>query len=599
MKKQLRFFSIHSIILISFIPLILLILLTYYGFYRIGSEQLKNQTYQSASNINAQISSSLGQSLANVSEAAAAVTSNRYFFQMKQNLEQDYSPVITPANYYRLSNLLDNLIRSNPNYFNSISLFIDDRSIFVHRTQAPDWIQGFSFQYEDYADTISTEHLTWVFPKDMHPYRLDTQTHSSLGLMMLLGSESSRLHGFILFEINDNLLLEEIQNAIITPGSQFAITRSSQLLLSQTSSMDFGTLSQNQFSEQFYGDGSCYFYKPVTSCATELELGILSQVPVEEISLNQQSLNQALLVIILFFLVFCALTYYGIHATVSRPLIRLNKCLTKSYDLTAPMEFHISGSREIQTITDTLNHFLDRIHTLIQNLNHEMDERRIAELNILYEQINPHFLYNALDTIYQLCDMEELDDAKEMTSSLASFYRIGVSKGASYISLEEECTHAQVYLSIMKIRFADFTYEIHLPEELKAFFTIKKILQPILENAIYHGIHPLYDRTGHISITVSEQGGDICIVITDNGIGVPENTLSAIERSLDQRFHPSEKGKLYGLKNVHARIRLTYQSPYGIQIQSEADQGTTVTITMPKITEIQKGASSHDETTVC
>lgn len=599
MKKYLNFFSIHSIILISFIPLILLILMTYYGFYRIGSEQLKNQTYQNAGNINMQISGSLGQSLNNVYQSTTTVTSNLYFFQLKQNMVQNRTPIITPTNYYRFYNLLDNLLASNPNYFSSISLYIDDRSIFVHRTGTPELVRDISFQYETYADKVSSESLTWVLPKKMHPYQIDSKNYSSLGLMMLLGDESSRLHGFILFEINDNLLRKEIQNAIITPNSRFAITTGDQLLLNGNADMNKDFTIQNDIPAQFYESDYCYFYEPVASGAKELNLGILSQVPVDEISLNQKALTRTLLVIILFFLGFCVLTYYIINCTVSRPLIRLNKCLIRSCDITAPIEFNVSGSLEIQTIADTLNHFLSRIHTLVQNLNHEMDERRIAELNILYEQINPHFLYNTLDTIYQLCDMGDVQEAKEMTHSLASFYRIGVSKGASYISLAEECIHAEVYLSIMKIRFADFTYEIHLPEELKSCVTIKKILQPILENAIYHGIHPLYDRTGHISITIYEQRDDITIAITDNGIGIQENILADIQSNLNQRFHPTEKGKLYGLKNVHARIRLTYRSPYGLTIESETDQGTSVTITIPKNTGSLKGEFTCDENIIC
>ena len=220
-------------------------------------------------------------------------------------------------------------------------------------------------------------------------------------------------------------------------------------------------------------------------------------------------------------------------------------------------------------------------------------------MNILYEQINPHFLYNALDTIYQLCDMGEVQNAKEMTHALATFYRIGVSKGTNYIPLEEECIHAQVYLSILKIRFADFTYSIELPEELKNCITIKKILQPILENAIYHGIHPLCDRTGHVTIQIARCGDDIQITISDNGIGILENDLAYIQKSLNEDFHPAKKGKIYGIKNVHARIHLTYHRHYGLTIDSLPEVGTTVTITIPFITNPKEGGALFDESTVC
>jgi len=601
MKKWLKSFSIHSIIFFSFLPLFLLIMATYGGFYLISSQQLKNQTYKSANNINSQISNSLGQTLDNVYLSTTEITSNWYFFQFKQNIERDIAPAISPSNYRRLYNLLEGLIISNPNYFNSISLFTDDRSILVYKSTPAEPVRNISFRYEDYSDTVSSQYLTWILPRDMHPYKLDSGNYSSLGLMMLLGDENSRLHGFILFEINDELLQKEIQNAIITPGSQFAIICQNQLLLDRSKTMEAAELDQFPagIPEQFDVGDNCYFYTPVTSHAAELSLGILSRVPLAEISLNQKPLSQALFAIIACFLFFWALDYYMIHLTVSQPLIRLNRCLAKPYDITAPIEFNISGSREIHTITGTLNHFLGRIHMLVQNLNQEMDDRRIAELNVLYEQINPHFLYNALDTIYQLCDMEDIRNAKEITHSLAAFYRIGVSKGANYISLEEECTHAQVYLSIMQIRFEDFTYEIVLPEQLKSCITIKQILQPILENAIYHGIHLLDDRTGHICVVVSEETAGIKIEVTDNGIGLVEDDLANIRKGLAEPFHPSQKGKVYGLKNVHARIRLTYHSPYGIAVDSVTEQGTAVTIVIPKIIEKQEGKLENDEDTVC
>ena len=600
MKKWFKSLSIHSILLISFMPLILLILLTYCFFYQAGSSQLKNQTYESANNINATISSSLGQSLNNVYQVASTITSDRVFFQLKQNLRQNHSPAISPSEYLSLYNLIDGLFTANQNYFRSISLYLDNSFIFVYCDNGQDPIPKADFQYEDYANSVSSSQLSWILPRELPPYQTASHNHSALGLMMLLGTEDSDIRGFLLFELRDELLLGEIQNAIVTPNSRFAITCDNQLLLSDNLlwTEDISEKLQN-YPSQFYTSNNYYFYKSVTFSTGDANLGILSQIPQEDVSLNQRSLIEPLIIIIVLFLSFCALTYYVIHCTVSRPLIQLNNVLTKPYDIMSSEEFNISGSREVQTINAALNDFLWRIRALIQNLNHETNERQIAELNILYEQINPHFLYNALDTIYQLCDMGETQNAKEMTHSLATFYRIGVSKGTNYITLEDECTHAQVYLSILKIRFADFTYSIHLPEDLKHCITIKKILQPILENAIYHGIHPLYDRTGHVSICVSRQGDDIQITIADNGIGILEHDLAHIRKSLNEDFHPTKKGKIYGIKNVHARIHLTYHHHYGLTIDSTPEVGTTVTITIPVITKPQEGENLFDESTVC
>ena len=120
----------------------------------------------------------------------------------------------------------------------------------------------------------------------------------------------------------------------------------------------------------------------------------------------------------------------------------------------------ISGGLEIEMIDNSIDELAKRIRTLIDELNTEMDNRRVAELNILTAQINPHFLYNALDVIYQLCTIGEIKEAQMMTSELAQFYRIGVSKGGNIISLADEIEHVRMYLSIMKTRFGYFTFEI-------------------------------------------------------------------------------------------------------------------------------------------
>lgn len=613
-QKITRHLSIRSIVLLSFIPLVLLIFFTYYGFYRVGSSQLKSQTYENAVNVNTQISRSLAQTLDNVYQTASSVVSNPYFFSMMKKVETDRTPVIEPTNYYHLSELLDNLIDSNPDYFHSISLYLDDRSIFVYRTTIGRTVTGIDFDYENYADVVSNKTLTWILPQNMHPYRLSSGNYSSLGLMLLIGTPESKTHGFLIFEITDSLLEKEIKNAIITPGSLFYIMSGSiPLICSGDESSDAPELSSDiQWTpaggtSQSHNHSDSFFYTPVTSTAQEVQLAILSQIPHEEIELNQKPLFHSFLLILALCSVICALSYSLIHLTVSRPFHRLTRTLSRPVSLSEQPAFDVSGCAEITMINHTLNRYTALNRKLIDDLYREMDERRIAELNILYEQINPHFLYNALDTIYQLCELDELQKAMKMTEALATFYRIGVSKGANYVRLEEEFSHALGFLDVMEIRFDDFTYQTDLPDALRKCYTIKQILQPILENAIYHGIHALHDRMGTIFMQALEVENGILLKISDNGVGMESETLEEIRRDLDTRFAPSTKTepdyparKLYGLKNVHKRIQLTFGAPYGVTLESQPDRGTTVSLLIPKLITAPKGGSTaEDESTVC
>jgi sensor histidine kinase YesM len=180
--------------------------------------------------------------------------------------------------------------------------------------------------------------------------------------------------------------------------------------------------------------------------------------------------------------------------------------------------------------------------------------------------------------------MKEYDKAQKMTKSLEVFYRIGVSKGVDIISFQEELTHVEVYLSILKTRFEDFQYEIEIPEELYAYRVIKLMLQPIVENAIYHGIRPVR-LDGLIRIEAKRINNDMQISISDNGAGIPEEMIEQIQNSFCTDRKQTEKTNVYGMRNIHHRIRLIYGSPYGLSIESELEVGTTIHILIPLISK--------------
>lgn len=172
--------------------------------------------------------------------------------------------------------------------------------------------------------------------------------------------------------------------------------------------------------------------------------------------------------------------------------------------------------------------------------------------------------------------MGESESACQMVYELADFYRIGVSKGADFITLEEEIRHVTAYLSILQTRFEDFHFQIEVPEELAGTYVPKIILQPLAENAVYHGIHS-GNGDGNIRITVKREGEDLFLEISDNGNGIEEELLGKIRRSLQlDEVKAEQDAKIYGLKNVQQRIVLQYGAQYGdfhFQHAGAGDQG--------------------------
>ena len=219
-----------------------------------------------------------------------------------------------------------------------------------------------------------------------------------------------------------------------------------------------------------------------------------------------------------------------------------------------------------------------RIRDLTSKLVDERDAQRKSELKALQNQINPHFLYNTLDSIIFMIEKNENEKAEQMIVALSKFFRISISRGKNIIPLKDEIEHVKNYLLIQKIRFGDqFSYSINVEETLYKYYVIKLILQPIVENAIEHGLDE-YSNDGKIEIDGKEDEEFIILSIKDNGFGISEEKLKEIEDS----FHDKNIHKGVGLQNVYQRIKIYYGEKADIKINSVIDEGTTIFIYIPK-----------------
>lgn len=243
----------------------------------------------------------------------------------------------------------------------------------------------------------------------------------------------------------------------------------------------------------------------------------------------------------------------------------------------------IEGTAEITSLTESFEHMVVQIKELVEKVRQEEITLRKTELKALQAQINPHFLYNTLDAIAWLCEEERHKDAVEMVNSLAKLFRISISRGHELITIEKEMQHAKSYLKIQNFRYKNqFTYSFDVDEECLNYLCNKITLQPIIENAIYHGIDRMVDE-GKINIGIHQKGDRIIFTVEDNGVGMTEEQCEEI-------LHKDEGDRVgIGIKNVNDRIKIYFGEEYGLTIQSELDEGTRVTISMPKITENDYG----------
>ena len=239
----------------------------------------------------------------------------------------------------------------------------------------------------------------------------------------------------------------------------------------------------------------------------------------------------------------------------------------------------VGGTREVQELSDSFEHMVLRIQELMTTVREEEINLRKTELKALQAQINPHFLYNTLDSIAWMCEQGRNADAVKMVHALARLFRISISRGHELIPIAKEIEHAESYLQIQMYRYKNqFTYTFDVDPDCLGYYCNKITLQPIIENSINHGLELMVEE-GRIDVCVRQDGDDIVFSVQDNGVGMSEEQIKAI-----MQHGPTDRTGI-GIKNVNDRLKIYFGRNYGLHITSEPDVGTCVEIRMPKIRE--------------
>ncbi len=266
---------------------------------------------------------------------------------------------------------------------------------------------------------------------------------------------------------------------------------------------------------------------------------------------------------------------------ISRPIHSLNKAMGEFEANAEGFSYEpVYGSLEVTSLSNAFGHLVIRIQELMNQVRNEEIVLRKTELRALQAQINPHFLYNTLDSIAWMCEEGRTKDAVEMVNALARLFRISISKGHELIPVEKEVEHAKSYLQIQKFRYKNqFQYSFDVQESCLHYYCNKITLQPIIENAIYLDLNRMIDE-GFIEIKIFEDGGDVVFTVEDNGVGMTKEQCESI-------LHKEVKGQTggIGIKNVNDRVKIYFGEQYGMKIESELDEGTKVSIRMPKLEE--------------
>ena len=299
---------------------------------------------------------------------------------------------------------------------------------------------------------------------------------------------------------------------------------------------------------------------------------------IQTISINK--FRYYVIITIIFLIMMLLVVNKIVSGKISRPILNLNDSV-KSYEAGGKNRIYIGGSSEIRDLGYSVQKSYEQIEDLMKEIIRQQNERRKSEMDALQSQINPHFLYNTLESITWMVEAGKNKEAVFMISELAKLLRISLSKGRTIIKISDELQHSKSYMNIQMVRYKErFKIRFDVDDEINDYCIVKLVIQPILENAIYYGVGDIDIDDGEIVVTGKKINDDIFITVEDNGMGMREEV---VENILKDNSKTPKHGSGVGVINVHSRIKLMFGDQYGLSVESEADEGTKVTIHIPAI----------------
>lgn len=381
------------------------------------------------------------------------------------------------------------------------------------------------------------------------------------------------------------------EQLIIDPNGEIISSASDTLLFKENKAVITRTIASAKPSTAYFtlGQGKSQYLVSYYKLA-ETEWCLVSVVSMHDLLESARSpYNQILITIIISFSIYIIAMLIFIHKLL-RPLNDVTQVMKEVENENFKVRLEIKGNDEISTLGNSFNRMSSRLDELLHEVYLVNMRQKEAELRALQAQINPHFLYNTLDTIYWVSCMENAEETSFLVKALGKLFRLSLNRGHEQTTVAREVEHLENYLIIQKKRYDGvIDFEINIEPQVMECRVIKLILQPLVENAIFHGIEPK-GELGKITVDVYLDGPYLCYRVADDGVGTdPQPIREIIQQELSVEEH-SKHG--IALKNVNDRIRLAFGNYYGIEFFSEIGKGTTVRVRQPYI----KG-DTHDKST--
>lgn len=489
----------------------------------------------------------------------------------------------------KLKDLLYNNIKSYSNIIDSVMLYKSTTYKIMGRTPADSLNASYSPAEEGWFKKIQSLDGAYAIVGVHRDFQQSPRGNYVISVgRAIINSDTRMVTGYIIINVRVENLEKLWADVKLTTNSKFYLVDENNNIVFSKDSSQINKNIGSVLGENPVVNNSGYVIRKlggddnylISSKSRTSNWTVLSAIPRSELFsyINRMFYISILLIAIISILSVMAAVL--IATSVTKPLYKLNQKMKLVGQGNFDVEIEKS-SGEVGDISLTVEKMIHEIKRLISKIYQEEEEKRNAEMNALQAQVNPHFLYNTLNTIKWMASMQGASSIESALNSLSCLFTFIAKSSGDFIPVRDEIKFLQEYLSILDLRYYNrFTVDYDIDEEVYRYKTLKFLLQPVVENAVFHGIEGV-DRKGVLKISARLRENKIVIYVEDNGKGIPDDILKSI---FEEENKAANRGiNSIGIPNIQKRIKLFFGGEYGVSIKSTADQGTAVTLTIPAV----------------
>lgn len=586
--KKHMLYSFKSTILSLYIPIIIVfILIMGMASYLLAAAQITDNAYRNIKNTVNQTGNYLDNRMADAFEQLVALSNHPAVLTVAAKNSDN----MLPEDYLQVYHQIERI----ESFYSSLieSIYVDFyNGEFVLFCSADQRLRP-RFSYEDYRQRYKGHpyDIYWRHLTVRGRYETDTPDTDKqvISMFKLFGKNNARTNGIIAFNLRYEFFAKVLNGSkpsengylvLISPeearvfkkiDKQYELTADILKYLQTTTEKEGQLEYQKPKGEQMV-----VIYDTLPTSKWKLA----AVFPQKDVLARLDYIKLITLLIIILLIFVAALLANALASYITKPISLLTNSMKRIQGGNMNFVPKTHPLNEVGVLNQGVEDLVGRVKNLLEQIQKEQENKRQMEFAVMQTQIHPHFLYNTLYSIKGLCDMGMNEEASAMVTALSNYFRIGISRGQEIISVEEEIAHIRNYLFIQEMRYGDdFAYEIQVEEAVLSHRIIKLTLQPLVENAIYHGVKQKRG-CGRILVSGYETNGFLCFEVRDNGLGMSEERLKEIRLSLERKGSQQQSVGL-GVRNTHERLQLHYGKEAGLKIESEYNLGTSVKVLIP------------------